>query len=56
LTKERERPDKAEKTRIIQSNTAYRKGCSASPIRKEPIEKLTAIKVVTANINMALTA
>jgi hypothetical protein len=41
---------------MIQRSTAYRKGCSASPIRKEPIEKLTAIRVVTANIKMAFTA
>jgi hypothetical protein len=56
LTKERERPERAEKTRMIHSSTAYRKGFSASPIRKEPMEKLTATRVVTANIKMELTA
>jgi hypothetical protein len=56
FTKERERPERAENTRMIHRSTAYKKGCSASPIRKAPIEKLTAIRVVTANINMALAA
>ena len=56
LTKERARPDKAEKVRIIHNNTEYRNGLSASSIRKDPMEKLTAISVVTANIRMAFKA
>jgi hypothetical protein len=53
LTKDRERPDNAEKVRIIHNNTEYKKGRSASSIRKDPMEKLTAMSVVTANIRIA---
>jgi hypothetical protein len=56
LTKERARPDKAEKVRIIHSNTEYKNGLSPSSIRKDPIEKLTAMSVVTANIRIAFRA
>ncbi len=56
LTKERDRPERAEKTRMIHKSTAYKNGFSASAILNEPIEKLTATSVVTANIRIALTA
>ena len=56
LTKDRESPDSAENTRMIHNRTPFRNGFSMSPIRKDPMEKLTAMSVVTANMRMALTA
>jgi hypothetical protein len=56
FTNERERPDKAEKVRMIHNNTEYKKGLSASSMRKDPMEKLTATRVVMANIRMAFRA
>jgi len=56
LTKERASPDKAEKVKIIHNRTENKKGLSASSMRKDPMEKLTAMRVVTANIRMAFRA
>jgi hypothetical protein len=41
---------------MIHKSTEYKNGLSAYSMRKDPMEKLTAMRVVTANIRMAFRA